>query len=49
MVQSGIPFDLKDVPERQYKLLNQYLELMVDKQATQATRKETKSEESILK
>lgn len=31
MVQSGIPFNMQDGTERQYKLLNHFLELLVEK------------------
>ena len=49
MVQSGIPFNMQDGTDRQYKLLNSYLELMVEKDPVQATRKEISFDESVLK
>ena len=49
MVQSGIPFNMQDGTDRQYKLLNSYLELMVEKDPVHATRKEISLDESVLK
>jgi len=50
MVQSGIPFNLQDGTDRQYKLINSYLELMVEREPVKATRKEIHiSDEPILK
>lgn len=50
MVQSGIPFNINDGTDRQYKLISQFLELMVEKEPVQATRKEIPlPEEPILK
>jgi|LakMenEpi03Aug12_release.lakeMendotaPanAssembly.Ray.scaffolds.fasta_scaffold176467_1 hypothetical protein len=30
MIQSGIPFNIQEGSERQYKLLNSYLEMLVN-------------------
>lgn len=49
MVQSGIPFNMQDGTDRQYKLLNSYLELMVEREPVQAVRKEVNFDESVLK
>lgn len=48
MIASGIPYNLTDGVDNQYKLLSQYLELMVDMQPVQAQRKQV-SQEPILK
>lgn len=44
MIASGIPYNLTDGIDNQYKLLGQYLELMVDVQPVQAQRKQASSE-----
>ena len=48
MIASGIPYNLNDGVDNQYRLLSQYLELMVDVQPVQAQRKQV-SQEPILK
>ena len=49
MVASGIPFNIHDGTERQYQMIGQFLELMVEKEPVQATRKEVHIDEPILK
>lgn len=50
MVSSGIPFNLNEGTDRQYKLISSYLELMVEREPAQASRKEIPMpEEPILK
>jgi hypothetical protein len=39
---------MQDGTDRQYKLLNQYLELMVERDPVHATRKEISMEQPIL-
>lgn len=40
---------MQDGTDRQYKLLSSYLELMVEKDPVQATRKEISIDEPVLK
>jgi hypothetical protein len=49
MVASGIPFNIHDGTDRQYKMIGQFLELMVEKEPVQATRKEVHIDEPVLK
>ena len=50
MVQSGIPFNMQDSTDRQYKLLSSYLDLLVEQEPAKATRKVVPlSDDPILK